>query len=207
MSEPYWVAMASAPVDYQGAYDPAVAYAQGAVVTYNGVTYVAVNPSQGQTPPPAFPQVLPYALIRDEKPDNTDGGTFTSGAWQTRVLNTKVVDANNIVSLASNQFTLPPGTYRINASAPGLAVGVHQTRLQNITDGVTVLSGLRTYSPSAAATTTLSVLFGEFVITGTKTFELQHRCQATQAGTGFGIAGLLLGVPSVYAQVELWKVA
>jgi len=51
MSEPYWVAMASAPVDYQGVYDPAVAYAQGAVVLYNGVTYIAVNPSTGQTPP------------------------------------------------------------------------------------------------------------------------------------------------------------
>src|SRR5215831_2983579 len=51
MSEPYWVPMASAPVDYQGAYDPAVAYAQGAVVLYNGVTYIAVNPSLGQTPP------------------------------------------------------------------------------------------------------------------------------------------------------------
>jgi len=44
--------MASAPVDYQGAYDPAVSYAQGAVVIYNGVTYIAVNPSLGQTPPP-----------------------------------------------------------------------------------------------------------------------------------------------------------
>ena len=68
MSEPYWVAMASAPVDYQGAYDPAVSYAQGAVVLYNGVTYVAVNPSLGQTPPGAVPLAVPMVTALPGSP-------------------------------------------------------------------------------------------------------------------------------------------
>lgn len=31
-------------------------------------------------------------ILQDQKAQNTDGGTFTSGAWRTRDLNTKVTD-------------------------------------------------------------------------------------------------------------------
>jgi len=54
MSEPFWTPLGGQPVDYEGTYDPVVQYAPGDVVIYNGVTYLAVNPSLGSTPPPAF---------------------------------------------------------------------------------------------------------------------------------------------------------
>jgi len=53
MSEPFWTPLGAAAVDYIGVYDPAVQYAPGAVVSYQGVTYLAVNPSLGVTPPAA----------------------------------------------------------------------------------------------------------------------------------------------------------
>ena len=51
MSEPAWVALGAAAVDYEGVWAAGTSYAPGDVVTYAGVTYIAVNPSTGQTPP------------------------------------------------------------------------------------------------------------------------------------------------------------
>ena len=66
-----------------------------------------------------------YILIRDEKASGTTGGTFTSGAWQTRDLNTEVVDTGNHASVATNQITLAAGTYRFRIVAPAHLV-LHQ---------------------------------------------------------------------------------
>ena len=50
-----------------------------------------------------------YAIIADQKSSTTQGGGFTSGAWRTRDLNTEIADADGIVSISSNQFTLGAG--------------------------------------------------------------------------------------------------
>jgi hypothetical protein len=54
------------------------------------------------------------AYIEDQKAQNTDGGTFTNGAWRTRDLNTKVFDASVICSITKLPFT-SGGTYEIVA--------------------------------------------------------------------------------------------
>src|SRR5262245_60066118 len=53
MSEPFWTPLGGQPVDYKGPYAAGTQYAPGDVVTYGGVTYLAVNPSLGSTPPAA----------------------------------------------------------------------------------------------------------------------------------------------------------
>ena len=50
MSEPYWSALGGGAVDYEGAWNPATAYAPGDVVRHNGIDYLAVNPSTGVNP-------------------------------------------------------------------------------------------------------------------------------------------------------------
>jgi hypothetical protein len=74
-------------------------------------------------------QIMTYTpatcYIKDEKSSGTASGTFTSGAWQTRTLNTVSGDTA-MVSLSSNQFTLGVGTYQIIAKAP--AFDVSQSR-------------------------------------------------------------------------------
>ncbi len=54
-----------------------------------------------------------YAAICNEQPSGTEGGTFTSGAWRVRDLNTEIADPDGIVSISSNQFTLGAGSYLI----------------------------------------------------------------------------------------------
>lgn len=56
MSEPNWELLGGGgviggPVDYVGAWAAGTTYQPGQVVRYNGVDYIAVNPSIGQTPP------------------------------------------------------------------------------------------------------------------------------------------------------------
>jgi hypothetical protein len=145
-----------------------------------------------------------YICIQDQKADNVSAGTFTSGAWRTRTLNTEVADTGGHATLASNQITLAPGTYRLRASAPGEAVGSHKARFQNITDGTTVAYGTNEWSDGANgnAALTKSIIETRFTITATKTFELQHRCTTTRSGFGFGTANGL-GVTEVYSTVVL----
>ena len=66
-----------------------------------------------------------YALLVDEKSNGTNGGTFTAGL-QIRDINTKISDADNIVTLNNNIMTLGAGTYVVQASAPAFKVNEHQ---------------------------------------------------------------------------------
>lgn len=53
-----------------------------------------------------------YIHIEDQKSSGTQGGTFTSGSWQTRDLNTKVIDTNNNASITKLAFS-SGGTYTV----------------------------------------------------------------------------------------------
>lgn len=141
--------------------------------------------------------------VRDEKISGSHGGTFTSGAWQTRVLNTVVTNEITGASLASNQITLPAGTFYIEADAPALNVGGHKSRLFNITDTADVIIGTSEFTN--VSTTPRSKVRGRFVLAASKVLELQHRSQTTQTTNGFGSASSF-GVVEVYAEVRIWKV-
>ena len=144
------------------------------------------------------------AYIKDVNASGTNGGTFTSGSYQTRILNTLSGDTS-FVSLSSNQFTLQPGTYKIRASAPATGCFEHRAKLRNITDSTDAIIG----SAELSATTSLhmirSVVTDIISITSAKVFELQHRCTTTQNTTGFGDAAGF-GDSEVYAIVEIEKV-
>ena len=158
----------------------------------------------GGVPAWATPTSVTTATFRDEKAAATGAGTFTSGAWRTRDLNT--TQFNNIASasLSSNQITLLAGTYQINASAPAFQVDQHILRWQNITDTSTVMIGSSAYSQNTTNATTHSFISGTFTIAATKVFELQHRCVTTRSGVGLGNENSM--DTNVYAVVTLDKV-
>lgn len=146
-----------------------------------------------------------YVLVRDEKANNTAGGGFTSGAWQTRTLNTESVDTGNIASLSANRVTLQPGTYRFRGSAPAYSVNTHKVRLQNITAGTTVAVGTNSVANATSGLDmTRSEVTGVVTITVATAFELQHRCTTTKATDGFGLANNF-SVVEVYATLEFWR--
>lgn len=144
------------------------------------------------------------AIIQDQKAQNTAGGTFTSGAWQTRVLNTEVSDTYGIVAIASNQFTPVAGTYLIRVTAPAYKVGVHQSRLQNVTAASTTATGMSALTDSGDNVTTISPIDSVFTANGTDAYEVQHRCGATGTTYGFGLPANL--TTEVYTSVVLIKI-
>jgi len=148
-----------------------------------------------------------YAIIWDQKAHDANGGTFTSGAFRTRDLNTEVQDPDGIVSISSNQFTLGAGDYLIEASAPAYRVARHITRLQNITDGTTITWGTAEYADASNNVANRSFLYERVSLTGSKTFELQHRADTTLATQGFGVSSSFTGTQSIYAVVKIYKEA
>ena len=143
--------------------------------------------------------------VQDQKSSGTAGGTFTSGDWRTRTLNTSITNEISGASLASNQVTLPAGTYYLEASAPAYQVNLHQLRVRNVTDSATLLTGTIVRSASADNSVLSSGVYGRFTLSGTKAIELQHQCSLSGASDGFGQAGSF--GTEVYSDLRVWKIA
>lgn len=148
----------------------------------------------------------PDMILRDEKTSGTLAGGFTSGSFATRTLNTAVRNVLPGATLASNQFTLQPGTYLIEWWAPALQVGFHQTRLFNATDSTTVETGTSAVANTGAAYSQ-APSFGKAVVTITsaKAFEIDHICQTTKTTNGLG-AATSIAAKEVYTWVNVWQV-
>ena len=148
-----------------------------------------------------------YIKITDTKPSSTNGGTFTSGAWRTRDLNTIDTDDTEEVSLSSNEFTLPAGTYILKAFVPAYKVNYHKAKLYDITNSTDKLIGTSANTDNNTYVVTNSIIAGKFTITSSTIFEIRHYCITTRSSDGFG-QGYTPGITSeVYTTVELWKVA
>jgi len=143
-----------------------------------------------------------YAIIADQKTQNTDGGTFTSGAWRTRDLNTEIADPDGIVSISSNQFTLEAGSYLIRWVCATYQTYGNQSRVYNITDS-SVEGISQTIRPVYDGENSVGTIRVD--IAGSKTFEIQHYCNTTVATSGFGYAANI-GTEQ-YTVVEIYKEA
>ena len=124
-----------------------------------------------------------YAIFADQKAQNTQGGTFTTGAWRQRDLNTTIANTDTTnITLGTNDFTLLAGNYLIQWMAPGFGIGRATTRLY---DGTSVVGvGINAYT----LTTGLSAPGILRVTPGTSTtYQIQHQCDTTYATLGFGV--------------------
>lgn len=154
----------------------------------------------------AIPELAPrIAYLSDVKASGTGGGTFTSGAWQTRTLNTLIDPTGIVTSLSSNVFTLPSGTYLIEASAPADLTNGHMAKLFNNTLTTDVLFGTSAHAPSTLNTTSRSIIVGEITITNPTSFTIQHRCVTTSVTEGFG-KGANIGSSEKYTEVKITKI-
>ena len=156
-----------------------------------------------------FPNGLdqPTCYVKDVKINDSAGGTFTSGAWRTRDINTLEGDCY-FLSLSSNQLTLDSGKYTIEGYGPAYFVNIHKTKVRNITDSVDSIIGGTARgddASSSVAMPTNSPFKGVLNISVAKVFEIQHRCSRTQSTSGFGLASNF-GVSEVYTQLKITKV-
>lgn len=110
----------------------------------------------------------------------------------------------DLVSLASNQFTLKAGTYYIEAAAPAFGCNSHQAWLVNATDTADLIIGQVANSQATTPSQTNAWVRGPFSIAAGKALEIQHRCQTTKATNGLGAKANL--TTEVYTEVVLWRI-
>src|SRR5574337_86835 len=133
------------------------------------------------------------AIIDHKESSGTAGGTFTSGAWRTRTLNTLSYNkyGTGTVSLGSNQFLITPTgtqTFKIRWSTIAFKVDGNQNQLYNITTSTSVKTGMPGYSASTGGEPHQSTGMATVTLSAATTFEIQHKCQTTASSSGFGRA-------------------
>lgn len=147
-----------------------------------------------------------YVKVSDVKATGTGGGTFTSGVWQTRDINTEDNDDFGICSISSNQITLSPGTYTCHITCPAFLVDRHQARLYDTTGTSVLLQGQNAFTDNVTGghSTSSSVIIGQFTLSVESVLEIQHRCETTGATNGFGIDNSF-GGDEVYTVAEFLR--
>tara|TARA_B100000282_G_scaffold48961_1_gene30829 strand:+ start:1141 stop:1773 length:633 start_codon:yes stop_codon:yes gene_type:complete len=145
-----------------------------------------------------------YAIIADVKSNTTNGGTFTTGDWRVRDLQTEVADADGIVSLSNNQFTLPQaGSYFIHARMPYMMVGFCKMKLYNVTDSSDVIQSEAGYSSTGVSANFYIDLKTRITIASSKAFDIRMAGQVTRSSYGYGYASQF--GPETYTTVVIFK--
>lgn len=158
----------------------------------------------GVTGGAALTPAASYAHFWHAKPSGQDGGTATAGSFNTRLLNNSTISMTGC-SLSNNQITLPAGTYFCTGFAPSRDVDGNKARLQNITNGSTLILGSTALCADAYSGFSESWMLGVFVLTGTKVLEVQHRVTTTK--TTFGLGGQVsFGVEEIFTQIQFLKI-
>ena len=153
---------------------------------------------------PAGGSFSSYAVICDQKAAGITCGTFTSGAWRHRDLNTEITDTDGIVSIATNDFTLAAGTYLIMWSAPCYEGSRHKTRLYDVTGTAVVEIG--SSGVASSATQTRSFGYKRVTPSGSNAYRIEHQCETTKATNGLGLESDFSAVEK-YTIVEIYKEA
>jgi len=146
-----------------------------------------------------------YAIIADQKAQNTAGGTFTSGAWRTRDLNTEITDPDGIVSISSNEFTLAAGSYFIQWGASARRCDRQQTRLYDVTGTAEIEVGDCCYSRAADYGGNFSRGSVRVTPSGSNVYRIEHQCDTTSSADGLGLACNF--TTEQYCTVEIFKEA
>lgn len=149
-----------------------------------------------------------YAFIAAlRQSNNVAAGQATGGAWTKYPLNTLVLnEIPSGASLASNQITLPAGTYSFQAAAPFFQTSRSKLRLQNITDGATLTGGaVQVDAATSDSSHVLARCSGRFTLLSSKVLELQYRVATTKATNGLGVAANFSETEE-YGYIQITKV-
>jgi hypothetical protein len=154
-----------------------------------------------------FSAVTPtFATFNETQASGTAGGSSVATTFTTRVLNTTVVNGITGCSLATNQITLPAGTYNATAFSTFRNTNGTKIRLFNVTDSTTTAIGQNMAADSASSFGGIATLQAHFTITGTKAFAVQYYCATAVATTGLGSA-VSAGVSEIYTSIQIEKIA
>lgn len=146
--------------------------------------------------------------VVEEIAASASSGTATSGSYFTRTLNTVVTNTITGASLASNQITLPAGTYNIFAEVPSYRADGHIAKLRRVSaTAADVVIGTTGYSGSGTSNAnSYSYIFGQFTVGTSGAYEVQQRVELTRASDGLGAPVSTLWESKRFTQVFIQRV-
>lgn len=146
----------------------------------------------------------PLLHVREQLGSGTAGGGASAGV-NVRKLNTTV--QNNIAGSsgpASDQITLPAGSYEAFATAPAFGVRFNKIWLRTA-GGVVLIVGQNAYADNVQADGSNATLSGRFTLASTTAVEIAHYCDTAKTTNGLGLA-VTSGQPEVYTELLVRKV-
>lgn len=146
----------------------------------------------------------PTMIVEHQESAGTNGGTNTTGSWQTRKANVAVLNEIAGASLSSNQITLPAGTYEFWGWQAFVETNNTSVRLYDTTAGSLVGSGSSGYAPNHSSVNNHRPMQGRFTLTSTSVLEMQYRTETVQGIRGLGDASY--ADPEVYAHLTIKKI-
>lgn len=117
---------------------------------------------------------IPYVKVSETQSSGTGSQTsISTNTWVDVVLNNKDVDSASIANLASNQLTLPAGTYKVRARVIIYETQDTQIRLYNNTASSAISLGTSEFAASAGNYTTNCYLEDQFTLTSQSALSIQ----------------------------------
>lgn len=165
-----------------------------------------------------YPSPLKLWVASEQVGTNTTGGTFTSGAWQTRALNTIVSSPPGdtdvqlgVAPAGANQLLLQPGVYQISVRAPYFLTDQTVIKVRDITGGTdAIIGGVDSSSTGGDGNSALSNFSSaedNITVSGSaRVYEIQHRCTTTKSTDGFGISTSATS-PGAFSYVTVTKLS
>jgi len=148
-----------------------------------------------------------YALVMDQKTQNTQGGQFATGSWIIRDLNTIGFDSDSIVSVASNKFTLAAGNYLIKWKCPCYRIDRAASRLYDVTNSAAISpAGRNTHNyPTTGYAQTNTEGLARVSPSGSTEYRIENRSFQTRDTNGLGVGTNFAA--EVFTTVEIYKEA
>jgi len=145
----------------------------------------------------------PLIILEDRR---TGAGDALSNGWNNRTINNKPVDTSSICTLASNQFTLPAGTYRLDIWVNTQGTYGTQSRIFNITDNNTLIDLSGEVSDATGYNATVkSAGYTRFTISSSKTFRVQTYCSDNRGSARGGTGASAYGSTQTHLSIKIEK--
>ncbi|MEH1829530.1 MAG: hypothetical protein V7L22_30040 [Nostoc sp.] len=148
---------------------------------------------------------LQFIQLADKRSSGIPGGNFAANVWKERTVNTIAHDDTASVTLSSNTFVLPPGSYWIDAKAYFYLSNYSQMRLYNTTDNTVLALGITAWN-TVSNGGYLNHVSGYFTVASGKNLQLQYHVSASNlqsANTGDAAGN---GNDEIYALIDIFKV-
>jgi len=149
---------------------------------------------------------IKVGYVRHVTSGSTQGGTATSGAWTTRVMNT-VVDTWSIgITLSSNEFTLPAGNFELIGIQHNHQLTRMNLRFWNVDSSEQLgTQGLTAYAASGDTTNALAIVNWSGTLVTATTIRLEYRVTSSIDDNDLGVTAIDTGIDVIHAEVKITK--